>query len=150
MLQQLEHGVLSVVGGYESLGRLYRGIIEPTLRQYVFLGDGALMTDNVVFDPKKTPEASAPAVGLPGSPDDRWVFTEENPRRELLAAASLAAASRALKGYNDDLAARSLKAAIAIYDRATPQDPLARVGAATELFITTKDPKYRAAVAGAA
>ena len=57
VLQQLEHGVLSVVGGYESLGRLYRGIIEPTLRQYVFLGDGALMTDNVVFDPKKTPEA---------------------------------------------------------------------------------------------
>jgi len=143
VLQQLEHGVLSVVMGHESLGRLYRGIIEPTLRQYVFLGDGALMTDNVVFDPKKAPEASAPPVGLPGSPDDRWVFTEENPRRELLAAASLAAASRALKGYNDDLAARSLKAAIAIYDRATPQDPLARVGAATELFITTKDPKYR-------
>jgi endoglucanase len=143
VLQQLEHGVLSVVGGYESLGRLYRGIIEPTLRQYVFLGDGALMTDNVVFDPKKTSEASAPAVGLPGSPDDRWVFTEENPRRELLAAASLAAASRALKGYNDDLAARSLKTAIALYDRATPQEPLARVGAATELFIATKDPKYR-------
>ncbi|HEU4779533.1 MAG TPA: glycoside hydrolase family 9 protein, partial [Steroidobacteraceae bacterium] len=144
VLQQLEHGVLSVVGGYESLGRLYRGIIEPTLRQYVFLGDGALMTDNVVFDPKKTPEADAPEVGLPGSPDDRWVFTEENPRRELLTAASLAAASRALKGYNDDLAARSLKAAIALYERATPPEPLARVGAATELFITTNDPKYRA------
>jgi endoglucanase len=143
VLQQLEHGTLSVVMGYESLGRLYRGIIEPTLRQYVFLGDGALMTDNVVFDPKKTDESSAPTVGLPGSPDDRWVFTEENPRRELLAAASLAAASRALKGYNDDLSARSLKAAIAIYDRARPQEPVARVGAATELFITTKDPKYR-------
>ena len=142
VLQQLEHGVLSVVGGYETLGRLYRGIIEPTLRQYVFLGDGALMTDNVVFDPKKSP-ATAPPVGLPGSPDDRWVFTEENPRRELLASASLAAASRALKGYNDELAARSLKAAIALYDRATPQDPLARVGAATELFIATKDRKYR-------
>jgi hypothetical protein len=143
VLQQIEHGVLSVVGGYESLGRLYRGIIEPTLRQYVFLGDGALITDNVVFDPKKTPESSAPAVGLPGSPDDRWVFTEENPRRELLVSASLAAASRALKGYNDDLAARSLKVAIALYDRATPQDALARVGAATELLIATKDPKYR-------
>jgi endoglucanase len=142
VLQQLEHGVLSVVGGYETLGRLYRGIIEPTLRQYVFLGDGALMTDNVVFDPKKSP-ATTPPVGLPGSPDDRWVFTEENPRRELLASASLAVASRALKGYNDELAARSLKAAIALYDRATPQDPLARVGAATELLIATRDPKYR-------
>jgi hypothetical protein len=61
----------------------------------------------------------------------------------LLASASLAAASRALKGYNDELAARSLKVATALYDRATPQEPLARVGAATELFIATKDPKYR-------
>jgi hypothetical protein len=96
-----------------------------------------------VFVPKKTPEASAPAVGLPGSPDDRWVFTEENPRRELLTAASLAAASRALRGYNDALAERSLKAAVGIYDKATPQDDLARVGAAAELFIATGEPKYR-------
>jgi endoglucanase len=143
VLQQLEHGVLSVVVGYESLGRLYRGIIEPTLRQYVFLGDGALMTDNVVFDSNSTPEASAPAVGLPGSPDDRWVFTENNPRRELLTAASLAAAARALKSYNDDLAQRSLKAAIAIYDRATPPDELARVNAAVELLLATGDAKYK-------
>jgi hypothetical protein len=143
VLQQLEHGVISVVGGYESLGRLYRGIIEPTLRQYVFLGDGANMTDNVVFDPKKAPVANAPAVGLPGSPDDRWVFTEENARRELLTAAALAAASRALKGYNDDLAARSLKAAIAIYDKAQPKEEWWRVGAAAELLIATRDLKYR-------
>ncbi len=135
VLQQVEHGVLSVVGGYESMGRLYRGIIEPTLRQYTFLGDGAGITDNVVFNPKKTPEASAP--------DDRWVFTEDNPYRELLTVASLAAASRALRGFNDDLAARSLKAAIAIYDNAKPKQELARVGAAAELFIATKDPKYR-------
>jgi hypothetical protein len=143
VLQQLEHGVISVVSGHEQLGRLYRGIIEPTLRQYVFLGDGALMTDNVVFDPNKTPESSAPPVGLPGSPDDRWVFTENHPRRELQTAAALAAASRALRGYDDDLAARALKAAESLYDRATPQDPLARVGAATELLITTGNAKYR-------
>ncbi|MCB0749658.1 MAG: glycoside hydrolase family 9 protein, partial [Ignavibacteriae bacterium] len=30
LLQQIEHGVLSIIGGYESLGRLYRGIICPT------------------------------------------------------------------------------------------------------------------------
>jgi endoglucanase len=143
VLQQLEHGVISIVDGYEQLGRLYRGIIEPTLRQYVFLGDGALMTDNVVFDPAKTPETSAPPVGMPGSPDDRWVFTEKNPRRELQTAAALAVAARALKGFNDPLAARALKAAIEIYDRATPQEPLARVGAATELLLATGDAKYR-------
>ena len=143
VLQQLEHGVLSVVGGYESLGRLYRGIIEPTLRQYVFLGDGASITDNVVFDPATTPEESAPKVGLPGSPDDRWVFTEENPRRELLTAAALAAASRALRGYNDDLAERALKTAIALYERAKPESRFDRVGAAAELLLATKNPKYR-------
>jgi endoglucanase len=109
----------------------------------VFLGDGAGITDNVVFDSKQTPEASAPAVGLPGSPDDRWVFTEENPRRELLTAAALAATSRALKGYNDDLAQRSLAAAIALYERAKPKDDLARVGAAVELLLATGDAKYR-------
>ena len=87
-------------------------------------------------------------MGLPGSPDDRWVFTEENPRRELLTAASLAAASRALKGYNDDLAARSLKAAIAIYDRATPQEQLARVGAAAELLHRHEGSEVPAVAAG--
>lgn len=143
VLQQIEHGLLSVVGGYESMGRLYRGIIEPTLRQYVFLGDGSNITDNLVFDPKKTPEAVAPAVGLPGSPDDRWVFTEENPRRELLTAGALAAGARAMRGFNDELSARALKAAIELYDRAKPTDEMSRVGAAAELLIATGDAKYR-------
>jgi endoglucanase len=144
VLQQVEHGVLSVLGGYEAMGRLYRGIIEPTLRQYVFLGDGALMTDNVVFDPKKQRKGVAPPpVGLPGSPDDRWVFTEENPRRELQTAAALAAASRVLRGYDDELAARSLKAAVAIYAAAKPKEEWARVVAAVELLLATRDEQYR-------
>jgi endoglucanase len=143
VLQQIEHGVLSVVAGYEVLGRPYRGIIEPTLRQYVFLGDGALMTDNVVFDPKKVDAQNAPPVGLPGSPDDRWVFTDENPRHQLQTVAALAAAARALKGYDDALADRSLKAAVAIYDAAKPKEEWTRVVAAVELLLATQDPKYR-------
>ena len=142
VLQQIEHGVLSVVGGYRALGRLYRGIIAPTLRQYVLLGDGSAMTDNVVFDPSKTPEASAPPVGLPGSPDDRWVFTEENPRRELQTAAALAAASRALKGYNDELSQECLRVASELWERTKPEDPALAIGAASELLIATKDAKY--------
>jgi hypothetical protein len=71
------------------------------------------------------------------------VFTEENARRELQTAGALAATARALKGYNDDLAARSLKAAQEIYAGARPQDELARVGAAAELLIATGDAKYR-------
>src|SRR3954471_1182548 len=38
-IQQIEHGLLSVLGGYRAMGRVYRGIIDPSLRQYVQLGD---------------------------------------------------------------------------------------------------------------
>ncbi len=142
ILQQIEHGMLTVVGGYRSMGRLYRGIIEPTLRQYVHLGEGASVTDNKVFDPAKQDEKTAPPVGVPGSPDDRWVFTENNPPRELQVSASLAAGARALRGYNDELSREALEAAEQLYDRATPKDPLMRVGAAAELLIATNDRKY--------
>ena len=59
VLQQIEHGALTVVGGYRALGRFYRGIISPTLRQYTHLGDFAAQTDNVVFDPKTAPPRRA-------------------------------------------------------------------------------------------
>ena len=48
ILQQIEHGLLSIVGAYESMGRLYRGIICSTLQQYVHLGDAATITDNLL------------------------------------------------------------------------------------------------------
>ena len=53
------------------------------------------MTDNRVYDPN---------LGIhevrderSGVHDDRWVFTEDNPRRELEVSAGLAAAARAMK-----------------------------------------------------
>ena len=141
ILQQIEHGALSVVNGYRALGRLYRGIIEPTKRQYTLLGDAANLTDNVIFDQKKQ-KGAVPEVGLPGSRDDRLVYTEENPRRELESAAGLAASYRALKGYNDTLANQCLEAAIQLWDVTKEGNKLDRVNAATELLITTKDKKY--------
>ena len=42
LLQQVENGALTVVRSYQALGRLYRGIICNTVRQYVLLGDGHL------------------------------------------------------------------------------------------------------------
>ena len=39
-LQQVEHGVLTILGGYKGLGRLYRGMISPTRKQYGLQGDG--------------------------------------------------------------------------------------------------------------
>jgi hypothetical protein len=153
VLQQIEHGALTVVVGYRALGRLYRGIISPTLRQYTHLGDFAAQTDNVVYDPRTAP-ADAPPVGtgVSGSPDDRWVFTEENPRRELQAAAGLAASARALRGYDDALAAECLDVAKTIWDT-THEDavpgrpwekdrPSARIGLAVELLLATGERRY--------
>ncbi len=118
-----------MVGGYRNLGRLYRGIICPTLRQYVLLGDGAAMTDGQPLRPER--------------PDDRWVptpFTEENPSRELTTAAHLAAASRVLKGFNDTLSIQCLEIAESIYnlDRTICGRSLSsKIHAAKELYLTT-------------
>ncbi|WP_089759412.1 glycoside hydrolase family 9 protein [Chitinophaga terrae (ex Kim and Jung 2007)] len=140
-LQQIEHGLFSVVNGYRSLGRFYRGIIEPTLRQYVLLGDPVNLTDNVDFNTLHH-NGKAPEVGVPGSPDDRWVFTEENPGRALEAAVALAAASRVMKGYNDTLAQQSLEIALAVWNTLGKQQPSRSVSLAVELLITTKDQAY--------
>jgi endoglucanase len=153
VLQQIEHGALTVVGGYRSLGRFYRGIITPTLRQYTHLGDFGAQTDNVVYDPKTARAEEVPVgSGVPGSPDDRWVFTEQNPRRELGTAAGLAASARALRGYDDALAAECLEVAKAVWDTtdesAVPAPPWAkdrpsaRIGLAVELLVTTGDRRY--------
>ena len=112
-LQQIEHGLLSILGGYENLGRLYRGIICNHLRQYVMLGDAAAMTDGLKYSPLLKEGEKTGSESWKG--DDRWVFTEVNPGRELEVARALAAASRVMKGYDDGLSARALKAAEEIY-----------------------------------
>ena len=129
LLQQIEHGMLTVLGGWKVLGRLYRGIIAASLRQYVMLGDAANMTD-----------------GMPGSGDDRWVFTEDNPARELMTAAHLAAVSRVMKEFNPSLAAEALEAARMLFAETEigeeVQRRTARVHAAAELFLTTGEKVY--------
>ncbi|SHK75511.1 N-terminal ig-like domain of cellulase [Reichenbachiella agariperforans] len=141
-LQQIEHGLHSVLAGYRSLGRLYRGIICPTLRQYVMLGDASAMTDNLFYDPALAKgDRTARNSSLS---DDRWVFTEENPRRELHVISGLAAASRVLAGYNDDLATESLVAAEALYDLIPDDTSLATAKsiALSELILSTGKRKY--------
>ena len=144
ILQQIEHGALSVIGGYRNLGRLYRGIICPTLRQYVLLGDGINMTDGLVHDDNLKPgEKTATQSSLT---DDRWVFTENNPGRELTTAAHLAAASRVLKGFNDTLSIQCLEVAEALYNLDRPaagRSATSKVHAAIELFKTTGKQVYK-------
>ncbi len=141
VLQQIEHGLLSIVGGYESMGRFYRGMIEPTLPQYTILGDAANITDNKFY---KAPANGGPVpeVGMPGSPDDRWVFTENNPERSLETAAALAAASRVMKGYNDTLATQCLQIAQEVWKNTREKREMSRVPLAVELLITTGGKPY--------
>ena len=68
ILQQIEHGVLTILAGYRSLGRLYRGIICPTLRQYVVQGDPANATDNRIDTLAGAIPASTNAKPQTGSP----------------------------------------------------------------------------------
>lgn len=144
LLQQIEHGVLSVAAGYRELGVFYRGIINPTIRQYVMLGDTVNMTDNIRFDPSVS-DQQLPEIGqgITGSPDDRWVFTtRRSARHELIGAAGLAAAARALKDFNPELAAESLQYALASWDQIKIEKLSSKVPLAIELALCTNDPKY--------
>ncbi|MFH0759440.1 MAG: glycoside hydrolase family 9 protein [Bacteroidota bacterium] len=132
-LQQIEHGLASILGGYRSLGRLYRGIIASDLHQYVMLGDAAAMTDNI-----------------PMGEDDRWVFTEVNPGRELQVIPGLAAASRVLATTNPLLAKESLETAITLWESASKAEgrwfQTSKVVALSELILATGNPEYKNAL----
>ena len=141
VLQQIEHGLLSIVGGYKSMGRFYRGIIEPTMRQYTTLGDPTNITDNKFYNNVNANDKTN-KVDLPNSPDDRWVFTEDNPGRSLEVAAALAAANRVMKGFNDSLADDCLNIAQQVWNDTKEKYAGQKIELATELYITTKDKKY--------
>jgi len=92
-----------------------------------------------------------PPLGSPGSADDRWVFTENNPDKELSAAAALAAAARALKGFNDPLADDCRRVAVDLWTKTgAPRFPLMRLAAAIELYQTTGEKTYADAIIGLA
>ncbi len=142
-LQQIEHGILSILGGYRSMGRVYRGIQEATLEQYVLLGDPANATDNLRFNPSMKPEERAGAES--GKPDDRWVFTEQNPGREYKAIAALAAAGRVLKAENPAMARECVDTAEALWRAETDPSKAfdGRMTAAAQLWKTTGGEAYR-------
>lgn len=140
VIQQIEHGLLTILGGYDALGRLYRGIICQDLRQYVMLGDAASMTDNLVYDP--TMGADERSGTHSGVNDDRWVFTEENPTRELQVGAALAAASRVLAKDDPLLADKALRTATALWEGAKDREvrSSAKVMALCELILSAHHP----------
>ncbi|MCX6168246.1 MAG: glycoside hydrolase family 9 protein [Ignavibacteriales bacterium] len=138
LLQQIEHGVLSIVGAYESMGRLYRGIQESSLEQYVHLGDASTITDNLVYN--KNEKDPILKQSLPQ--DDRLVFTEENPSRELEVAQVLAAANRVLKNFNPELAEKCLDISEELYKNNSSIKIRDKINTVAELYLTTSGREY--------
>jgi endoglucanase len=142
VLQQVEHGVLSILGSYRAMGRLYRGIIVPTLKQYVLLGEETNSTDNLFYDASlKADEQSATHSG---KTDDRLVFTEQNPAHEYKGIAALAIAGRVLKEFDPAMAKECVVTAESLWTQ--ERDPNSafneRMVAAVELWLTTEKPEY--------
>ncbi len=153
VVQQVKHGVENLLGGYRAVGFSCDGIIEGTIEQYVLLGDTASMSDNRVYDPNLKP--GEVREGRSGRKDDRWAFTDPDTSLEYRTAASLAAASRVLRGFDDPLAKECIDTALRVWDREQGKAPVAakaayipgrpeaqEVLAAVELLTTTKDPRF--------
>jgi len=83
--------------------------------------------------------------GIIGNEDDRWIFTENNPGREMSTAAELAGVSRVLKGFNDTLSIHCLNIAEEIFDNVEVDGrrQMNKVQTAAELFLSTEKQKYR-------
>jgi len=155
LLQQIEHGTLAVIAQHRAVGHAIRGIVQSRLFQYNTIGDAGSLTDGRVYNSAlKLLETDGFTSGVM---DDRWAFTNYNPGSNLQSAVPLAAAARALKGYNDALAEECLQTALKIWDRevvnkvAQPaQTGMRRGGSnasseanvALELYLSTGDAKF--------
>jgi hypothetical protein len=114
IVQQVKHGVLQVLAQYKAVGHPFMGMIEPNLREYTHLGDAASITDERIYSDKLVPNEID--GNYSGKPDDRWAFTNKTPFLQYGAAAALASASTALKGWDDPLAKECLETAIKLWD----------------------------------
>ena len=108
ILQFIEHGTLNLVAQAENIGHMASTLSNSILDNYHHLGDAASITDGLHYDPSLKPYEVSADGKRSGTPDDMWAFTTRSPQLDLRAATMFAAASHALKGYNDDLAERAL------------------------------------------
>ena len=90
ILQFIEHGTLNLVAQAEQIGHMASTLSNSVLDNYHHLGDAASITDGLHYDPL-----------------------------DFQAATMFAAASRALTGYNDDLAQRALTQSKRLMQEAT-------------------------------
>ena len=108
VLQFIEHGTLNLVAQAEQIGHMAQTLSNSILDNYHHLGDAASITDGLHYDPSLKPYEVSADGKCSGTPDDMWAFTNRDPYEDLDAVKMFEAAARALKGYNDELAARAL------------------------------------------
>jgi hypothetical protein len=113
--------VLYLASMYDAVGYAVHGVVEPDVAQYTHLGDAASKTDGLVYDPSLA--FGERKDGRSGTPDDRWVFTSRSSALNYGSAAALAAASRALTGYDDALAAKALRLARQVWAEEHSHEP---------------------------
>ena len=154
LLQQIEHGTLALIAQHRAVGHAIPGIVEPDLGQYTHLGDASTKTDNLLYNPGlKVGESDG---FTSGTFDDRWAFTSKSTPLNYGSIAALSAASRALRGYRDELADECLATAKRVWDEEHAHAPdlfhhgnttggqleEEELKAAVELLICTEDPRY--------
>lgn len=153
VLQYIEHGTMNLVAQAEILGHMALTLSNSVLDNYHHLGDAASITDGLPYNPELGPYEVAADGKSSGVKDDMWAFTSRDAGRDLRAAAMFASASRALKGYNDDLADRALKQSRRLLKEATemlanqeeelsPWSRFADISTNLQLYITTGEQQY--------
>ena len=119
IMQFIEHGTLNLVAQAEQIGHMASTLSNSVLDNYHHLGDAASITDGLHYDPSLKPYEVSADGKRSGTPDDMWAFTSHSAQLDIRAATMFAAASHALKGYNDDLAARALTQSKRLMQEAT-------------------------------
>ena len=119
IMQFIEHGTLNLVAQAEQIGHMASTLSNSVLDNYHHLGDAASITDGLHYDPSLKPYEVSADGKRSGTPDDMWAFTSRSAQLDIRAATMFAAASHALKGYNDDLAARALTQSKRLMQEAT-------------------------------
>ena len=154
ILQFIEHGTLNLVAQAEIIGHMAQTLSNSVLDNYHHLGDAASITDGLPYNPNLGPYEASPDSRSSGVKDDMWAFTSRDPSLDLRAATMFAAASRVLRGYNDNLSARTLQQSKRLLKEATelladkPQDNRGRGGGSAnmttnlQLYISTGEKQY--------
>ncbi len=154
VLQFIEHGTMNLVAQAEIIGHMAQTLSNSVLDNYHHLGDAASITDGLPYNPNLGPYEVAADGRSSGVKDGMWAFTSRNPGLDLRAATMFAAASRALKGYNDDLSARALQQSKRLLKEATEllaKQPQGRpgmgggsadMGTNLQLYISTGEKHY--------